>query len=314
MGITVQPSITAGPAQPRPPKPGTILPRKKRNYNNITTDQPNQDYTAALQVFTISGTITNGGNGLQGVTVTLSNGGGTTVTDTNGNYSVTVNYGWTGTAAPSKTGYTFSPAGRAYQNVTADQPDQDYTAQLKTFTISGTVTYADKGLPGVTIALSNNGGSVVTGIDGNYSVIVNYGWTGVVTPSKDNYLFYPGSRDYAPVTVNINNQDYSASIPLSLNLRAARENEGAFLIKKDFGVITLTVENSWSIPGIRFVIYRKTAAAGYQPIYELTASELENGIYIYHDKYIDKNTTYTYRVTAYDAAGHIIVISNEENI
>jgi hypothetical protein len=244
----------------------------------------------------------------------MSNGGGNAVTDANGNYSVTVDYSWTGTATPSKVGYIFSPANRVYANVTTDQTGQHYTAQSQTFTISGTVIFAGSGLPGVTITLSNNGGTVVTDVNGYYSVTVNYGWTGTITPAKNFYLFNPANRDYSPVTANINSQDYTASIPLSLTIRAARQNERAFLINKDFGVITLTVENSHSIPGIRFVIYRKTAASEYQPIKELTPSELQSGIYIYHDKYIDRNKTYTYRVTAYDPAGNIMVVSNEENI
>lgn len=75
--------------------------------------------------------MTEGGSGLLGVTL----GGlpGTPSTDGTGNYSATVDSGWSGTATPSKAGYTFSPVTRSYTNVTADQTAQDYTATLQIF-------------------------------------------------------------------------------------------------------------------------------------------------------------------------------------
>ena len=75
---------------------------------------------------------------LSGVTI----GGlpGSPVTNASGDYSATVSYGFSGTATPSKAGYTFSPATRTYSNVTANQTSQTYTGTRKTFTISGRVT------------------------------------------------------------------------------------------------------------------------------------------------------------------------------
>ncbi len=75
----------------------------------------------------ISGTIsTAAGAGISGVTITFSNNGGTATTNSSGSYSRTVPYGWNGSAAPSLSGYTFSPASRPYTNVTTDQADQNY--------------------------------------------------------------------------------------------------------------------------------------------------------------------------------------------
>jgi hypothetical protein len=76
----------------------------------------------------ISGTITYGGTGLAGVTLTFSGSAGTTTSNINGNYSYMVSYGWSGTVTPSKPGYTFTPAHRSYTNVTANLPNQDFTA------------------------------------------------------------------------------------------------------------------------------------------------------------------------------------------
>jgi hypothetical protein len=70
------------------------------------------------------------GTGVSDVLITFSNGGGTATTDSSGNYSITVPDGYTGTATPSKTGYTFSPATKSYSSLTAKQTGQDYTATL----------------------------------------------------------------------------------------------------------------------------------------------------------------------------------------
>jgi hypothetical protein len=72
---------------------------------------------------TISGTVGNGGGGISGVTM---NGLGVSTTS-NGSYTGTVNYGWSGSVSPSKSGYAFSPSLKSYSNVTLNQV-QNYTA------------------------------------------------------------------------------------------------------------------------------------------------------------------------------------------
>jgi hypothetical protein len=104
---------------------------------------------------TISGRITAGNPGVGGVTLTFSHGGGSTTTLSDGTYSHTVNYGWSGTVTPAKDGYTFSPSSRSYQNVTAGQAGQDYTAAAITPVISGKVTTNGTGVPGVTLTFSS---------------------------------------------------------------------------------------------------------------------------------------------------------------
>ena len=77
---------------------------------------------------TISGYVrTEGGSGISGVTLSFSNGGGSTTTNSNGYYSKQVPYGWSGTVTPSKSGYTFSPPSRSYSNVTSNRTNQNYT-------------------------------------------------------------------------------------------------------------------------------------------------------------------------------------------
>ncbi|MHC4535025.1 MAG: hypothetical protein ACYS6K_13840 [Planctomycetota bacterium] len=67
------------------------------------------------------------GTGIGDVSLTFSNGGGSTITNNSGFYSKRVPYGWSGTATPSKSGYGFLPPQRTYSYVNSDIPDQFYT-------------------------------------------------------------------------------------------------------------------------------------------------------------------------------------------
>ena len=76
----------------------------------------------------ISGSAKTGtGTAISGVTITFSNSGGTATTDSSGNYSKTIAYGYSGTATPAKSGYTFSPSSKTFTNVTANQTGQNFT-------------------------------------------------------------------------------------------------------------------------------------------------------------------------------------------
>ncbi len=181
------------------------------NQNTVYSEWSSEVSATTTQTdITISGRITCNQKGLTGVTVTLSNGGGSTVTDGAGNYSVAVNSGWSGAVTPAKSGYSFTPANRSYANLTGDQTNQDYTSkQQQGIVISGTITFDQKGLAGVIVTLSN-GVSLVTGDDGKYSFVVDNGWSGTLTPSKVGYFFSPGSRSYSAITSSKEDQDFKA--------------------------------------------------------------------------------------------------------
>ncbi len=87
---------------------------------------------AGLKQWTVSGNVTKylttSSAVVFGVKITFSSGGGETTTDSNGNYSVIVSEGYSGTATPSKAGFTFKPAFRNYTNVTANKTGEDYVA------------------------------------------------------------------------------------------------------------------------------------------------------------------------------------------
>jgi len=151
------------------------------------------------------------GQGIEGVTLAFSGGQGSVTTDAAGNYLNQVISGWSGTATPQKTGYSFSPSSRNYTNVSSDRTSEDYTASLLTFAISGSVkTTGGQSVAGVILTFSGGQGTATTDADGNYSQLVNYGWSGTVTPSKTNTSFFPIRRRYMNVSSAIASQGYTA--------------------------------------------------------------------------------------------------------
>ncbi|MGV7223069.1 MAG: InlB B-repeat-containing protein [Nitrospinales bacterium] len=94
----------------------------------------------------ISGHVyTSSGSGIDGVTITFSNGEESTETNSSGYYKEKIKKGWSGTATPSKVGYSFSPASRSYSKVTSDQSNQDYTENEEDTLLSITTNIVGSG-------------------------------------------------------------------------------------------------------------------------------------------------------------------------
>lgn len=125
-----------------------------------------------------------------------------------GYYEIVVPYDWSGTLGASLSGYGFTA--KNYYNVTADQVGQNFTGYQPV--ISGVITSYSEGLDGVTLTASG-GGSAVTDAGGSYDLIVPYGWSGTVTPSKGEYIFTPGNKVYSNVTADTGSQGYTAILP-----------------------------------------------------------------------------------------------------
>ncbi|HCO95426.1 MAG TPA: hypothetical protein DIU00_16000 [Phycisphaerales bacterium] len=148
------------------------------------------------QTFTISGNAGVGGVKMNGLP-------GNPVTDRNGFYTVTVNYGWSGTVTPAKEGYSFEPASMIYHNLISNQTNDNYAPKIITYTISGKVE-----LPGVEMqGLPDN---IFSDETGSYTSTVMHGWSGGVRPVKEGYTFKPTSKRYPKVIANLKNQNYAA--------------------------------------------------------------------------------------------------------
>ena len=206
----------------------------------------------------ISGYVqTSSGSDIDGVTITFSNGEKSTTTDSSGYYKEKIKKGWSGTATPSKHGYSFSPASRSYSNVTTDQSNQDFTgtqAQQKR-SISGYVrTSSGNGFSGVTVTFDNGGGTDTTNSSGYYSREVTYGWNGAVTPARGGYSFIPVSRSYSNVTTDQLNQDYTENtesklLSITINIVGSGNVEidpdKDYYSKGSLITITATANSGW---------------------------------------------------------------------
>ena len=94
----------------------------------------------------ISGRVSDG-SGIQGVQVTIS-GVGAVITDTLGDFSATLPFGWSGTVTPQSPGYSFEPSFLQYDLLNEDRTHQDFSAiplavptpPTADFTVSGART------------------------------------------------------------------------------------------------------------------------------------------------------------------------------
>lgn len=157
--------------------------------------------------YTLTGTIT----GADGVTVTLNgDASGAQTVNSGGRYSFSVIGGGSYTVTPTKTGYNFSPANKAFTSVTADGT-QDFNGTKLTFTISGKITGED----GVSVTLSGDKSETqIVNSGGTYSFSVEYGGNYTVTLSKTGYNFTPSNKVFQNVTAN-RTQDFTTTFTLS---------------------------------------------------------------------------------------------------
>ena len=169
-----------------------------------------------INSLTISGTIKNESLfPINGAKVTFSNNGGTATTNSSGEYSIEVTYGWSGTATPSYlTDWTFNPTVKNYSNLVSNQTNQNYIAYPPPNPfIEGYVRDSyNNPISDVTITFSNSGGNTTTNSSGYYQKYVLYGWSGTATPSLSGWTFSPKNIPYNNVTSNQSIKNYTGSV------------------------------------------------------------------------------------------------------
>ena len=82
-----------------------------------------------LVSITVSGKITSGSAPIAGVKIHFDSEGGDTETLADGTYTKVLPASYSGTATPSRNGYTFTPIDKEYENLTINLIKQDYTAK-----------------------------------------------------------------------------------------------------------------------------------------------------------------------------------------
>ena len=211
-----------------PSKAGYVFSPASVTYNNLSAHQ--FVTITATPGYTISGHLQDGsGAAISGATISVS-GSQTTSTTTNGsgNYSIGLPVNGNYTLTPSKSGYSFNPVNRTYNNLTANQTSADFTGTVSaTYTISGHIQNASAvAISGVTVTLSGGqSASTTTDASGNYSFTSlpstnNY----TVTPSKTNYTFAPTSLTYNNLSANQTTADFIGTSTITYTISGHIQN------------------------------------------------------------------------------------------
>ena len=177
-------------------------------YNDVISDQSNQDYTTT-PAYTISGTVLDYlGAALPGVTLTVDASHTATSAD-DGSYTIAGVVAGIYTVTPSKTGYAFNPSNWKV-TVGPNVSGKDFTGTPQ-FSISGIILdNLDHPLEGVSITSSPAGYTAATAGDGSYSITVPATWNGTLTPSFTGYYFTPPNWQYNNVLADQPDQNYTA--------------------------------------------------------------------------------------------------------
>ncbi len=167
------------------------------NANGSSDPATGNGTTSAVSV---SGTITVGGSGLAGVTVT--DGTRSTTTAANGTFTLANVPGGTYTLTPTLASYTFSPSTLAVTVTGAALTGRNFAATFvpSSYTLNGTVTVGGSPLAGATITVGAT--TVTTAANGTYAIPGLVNGTYTVTASKSGYTFAPAS---ASVTISGSN-------------------------------------------------------------------------------------------------------------
>ncbi len=80
------------------------------------------------------------------------------------------------------------------------------------FSISGYVVEIDGNTPVKDVLMSAGDTNTLTDANGYYELSAAYGWSGVITPGKQGYVFEPGSNTYNNVTQSYNDANYTATL------------------------------------------------------------------------------------------------------
>jgi hypothetical protein len=133
--------------------------------------------------------------------------------------------------SPSLAGYTFTPVSAALTVADSDVT-QDFTAASQpaaTYAISGRVSFAGSGLPGVTVTIAGlTSGSAVTGSGGIYSFSGVPGGSYTVTASRTGFTFSP-----SPAAVTITGANATRDLAASFRTPAAGGEHHSLAVKSD---------------------------------------------------------------------------------
>ena len=161
----------------------------------------------------------------------------------------------------------------------------------------------------VRIEISTDKGSIWSDVIASATNIGSYHWTIPNILSRQCLI-----RISDAVNASVSDVSNSVfSIFMSLDLQVERREIKAYSIVRQYGQIHFLGGNP-AVPVAQYRIIRHKGTGGFILLKTVTPSELQNNQFQMQDKYLEKDTQYTYKVEAYGAAGQLVGYSAEKTI
>ncbi|MCK5145690.1 T9SS type A sorting domain-containing protein [bacterium] len=140
-------------------------------------------------------------------------------TDDEGRFTVELDYGWSGSIRPSKTGHSFDPVLRSARNLRYDMSGQDfYVTGADTVSVSGHIIGKTGNALVGAIVYYGSSDSVITDQNGIYAFSKPHGWSGTVRPVKNDYLFDPPVFQCDALKKDVVDLDFNSLGPAAIKI------------------------------------------------------------------------------------------------
>lgn len=99
-----------------------------------------------------------------------------------------------------------------------------------------------------------------------------------------------------------------------IDLNLSHIMDKAWIIRRDYGIVTFNLTHIGLIPASKYVIERKEESGAFGAIAEVDESELTGNLYTFNDLLPNGDVSYTYRVRAVDSTDMTVGMSEEVTI
>jgi Flp pilus assembly secretin CpaC len=169
----------------KPELPGYEFDPPSMSYQNVTENlYSNQNYSVQKKIYVISGLVTSPDGPVEGAIIQLGGlGGDSAVTDTQGRYSLGVEYARTGKISVEKSGYDFVTPLIDLPPVVQSR-EFSFTGKIRMLKIRGRLLFDGQPVSAVRLIADNNGGVAASDAQGRWLIEVPYGWSGQISMEK----------------------------------------------------------------------------------------------------------------------------------
>lgn len=99
---------------------------------------------------------------------------------------------------------------------------------------------------------------------------------------------------------------------ITISLEVEKLTERAWIIRRDYGRITIQVSKETPYEVAKYQLWRKVSGGGYELRQEFTEPNFSYGQLVYIDKYLEKGKSYHYKVEALNCFNQVIATTEED--